>query len=164
MRLVLAAAALAVTLPVTARPLAAAASAPACPPDPGHDQEVPVVDVAFPDAAGAVVHAWLVTSEQDQERGLMYRTSMPEDDGMLFDLQVTGHHPFWMKNTCIPLDLVFAGADGTIVGIVEDAAPLDETALGGAYPSRYVLEVGGGWTRAHGVKSGQGMTLPVSPR
>jgi uncharacterized membrane protein (UPF0127 family) len=132
-----------------------------CPPDPGRDQDVPVLDVAFPDACGAVVHAWLVTSQQDQERGLMYRTSMPQDEGMLFDLQVTGNHEFWMENTCIPLDMMFASADGTIVGIVENAAPLETTPLGVGCPSRYVLEVNAGWTRVHGVRARQVMTVPA---
>jgi uncharacterized membrane protein (UPF0127 family) len=134
--------------------------APGCPPDPGRDQDVPVVDVAFPDA-DAVVHAWLVTTQQDQERGLMYRTSMLADDGMLFDMHATGNYEFWMENTCIPLDLTFASADGTILGIVENAAPLETTPLGVDRPSRYVLEVNAGWTQRHGVRAGQVMTVPA---
>jgi uncharacterized membrane protein (UPF0127 family) len=121
---------------------------------------VPIAHVVFPDAGGAAVDAELVSSAQDTERGLMYRTSMPEDHGMLFDLKVQGTYQFWMHNTCIPLDMVFADVDGLIVGIVENAPPLDDSPRGVGCPSRYVLEVNAGWSRQHGVKAGQQMTIP----
>lgn len=118
------------------------------------------MQVVFPEAGGAVIQAELVSSMQDLQHGLMYVTSLPENQGMLFDMGSTGNYQFWMHDTCIPLDMIFADADGWIVGIVENAPALDDTPRGVDCPSRYVLEVNAGWSRAHGVKAGQPMTIP----
>jgi uncharacterized membrane protein (UPF0127 family) len=135
--------------------------APGCPADPERGPpKVPLVHVAFPDAAGAGVEAELVSSPHDTERGLMYRRSMPDDRGMLFDLRPREEHPFWMHNTCIPLDLIYADEDGFIVGIIENAPTLNDASRTVGCPSRYVLEVNAGWSRRHGVKAGQHMTTP----
>jgi len=106
----------------------------------------------------------LVSSQHDTMRGLMYRRSMPQDHGMLFDLRVRDDHQFWMHNTCISLDLLYIDEDGLIAGIVENAPTLDDTSRGVGCPSRYVLEVNAGWTRRHGVKAGQFVTLPPEAR
>jgi uncharacterized protein len=142
--------------PVTAGP------ARGCPPDPeaGHVSKLPVVRVGFPDAGGIGVDAELVGSEHDSMRGLMYRKALGADRGMLFDLQVRDDHKFWMHNTCIPLDLLFVDEDGLLVGIVENAPTLDDQSRSVGCPSRWVLEVNAGWSRRHGVKAGQHMTLP----
>jgi uncharacterized membrane protein (UPF0127 family) len=113
---------------------------------------------------GAGVDAELVRSEHDTTRGLMYRRSLGEDRGMLFDLRVREDHQFWMHNTCIALDLVYVDEDGLVVGIVENAPTLDDTSRGVGCPSRYVLEVNAGWSRRHGVKPGQRMTIPAEAR
>jgi uncharacterized membrane protein (UPF0127 family) len=136
--------------------------APGCPVDPeGGPPQVPVVRVVFPEAAGVGVDAELVASSHDTMRGLMYRKSMPEDRGMLFDLpEPREDHAFWMHNTCIPLDLLYVDDDGFIVGIVENAPTLNDGSRSVGCLSHYVLEVNAGWTRRHGVKAGQKMTLP----
>jgi uncharacterized membrane protein (UPF0127 family) len=90
----------------------------------------------------------------------MYRKSLGEDRGMLFDLGFRDDHKFWMHNTCIPLDLLYVDEDGLIVGIVENAPTLDDQSRGVGCPSQWVLEVNAGWSRRHGVKAGQRMTLP----
>jgi uncharacterized membrane protein (UPF0127 family) len=150
--------------PATPPPVSPGPAA-ACPPDPeGGPRKLPIVRVSFPDAHGAVVDAELVRSEHDTERGLMYRKSLAEERGMLFDLRVRGDHPFWMHNTCIPLDLIYVDEDGLIVGIVENAPTLDDTSRDVGCPSRYVLEVNAGWCRRHGVKAGQRMTIPDEAR
>jgi uncharacterized membrane protein (UPF0127 family) len=113
-----------------------------------------VVRVTFPQASGVSVDAEFVRTEHDTMRGLMYRTSMSEDRGMLFDLRVREDHRFWMHNTCIPLDMLFVDEDGFIVGIVENAPTLNDESRGVGCPSRWVLEVNAGWTRRHGVKAG----------
>jgi uncharacterized membrane protein (UPF0127 family) len=89
----------------------------------------------------------------------MFRTSMAEDAGMLFELRERTEHTFWMHNTCIPLDLLFVDTDGTIVG-VEEAAPTvnDAPRTVGCF-SDHVLEVNAGWTRRHGVSPGQKLVL-----
>jgi uncharacterized membrane protein (UPF0127 family) len=143
----------------------------ACPPDPERTTVAGplagplagLVSVAFPDAVPETsVQAELVRSPHDTARGLMYRTNMAEDRGMLFDLRTREDHKFWMHNTCIPLDLVYLDEDGLIVGIVENAPTLNDEPRGVGCPSLYVLEVNAGWTRRHGVKAGQSVSLPVS--
>jgi uncharacterized membrane protein (UPF0127 family) len=150
--------------PAKAPPPVAPGPALGCPRDPEGNQRVPIVHVLFPDAGGAAVDAELVTTEHDEERGLMYRRSMPDDHGMLFDLHTRSDHQFWMHNTCIPLDMVFVDVDGLVVGIVENAPTLDDSPRGVGCPSRYVLEVNAGWTRKHGVKAGQHMAIPAEAR
>jgi uncharacterized membrane protein (UPF0127 family) len=141
-------------------PAVAPGPAPACPADPeGGPPQVPLVTVAVPDSS-AQVRAELVSSQHDTMRGLMYRRSMPEDHGMLFDLRVRDDHQFWMHNTCIPLDLLYIDEDGLIAGIVENAPTLDDNSRGVGCPSRYVLEVNAGWCRRHGVHAGEMVTLP----
>lgn len=143
---------------------AAPGPAPGCPADPeGALPGAPVVPVGFADP-GIHLDAELVSSQHDTTRGLMYRRSMPTDHGMLFDLRVRDDHQFWMHNTCIPLDLLYIDEDGLVVGIVENAPTLDDTSRGVGCPSRYVLEVNAGWTRKHGVRAGQLVSLPPEAR
>ena len=111
--------------------------------------------VVVESATGA--HAVTVeVARTDAERalGLMHRRSLPEDAGMLFVFAESDLHSFWMKNTLIPLDLVFIAEDGRIVGIVERAEPLTTTQRWVDAPSRYVLEVNGGWCAKRQVRVG----------
>ena len=86
----------------------------------------------------------LATSEPQRERGLMYRNHLDSDAGMLFVFEHEAPLTFWMKNTLIPLDMIFIGSDKRIVGIVENAAPETETPRRVPGMSRYVLEIAGG--------------------
>ena len=81
---------------------------------------------------------------QTQERGLMYRRSLAPDRGMLFDFKTVQPVTFWMKNTYIPLDMVFIGADGRIVSIARNAVPMSESLISSAGPVLEVLELPGG--------------------
>ncbi len=101
----------------------------------------------------------LASRPSEIERGLMYRQSMPEDHGMYFIFPEEGPRIFWMKNTLIPLDMLFIDSNGLVVGIVEEAEPLTLTSRTVEAPARYVLEVNGGWCRRHGVKRGDGVHL-----
>src|SRR5438093_7648568 len=89
-----------------------------------------------------------------RERGLMYRTSLAEGRGMLFVFDADGNHSFWMKNTLIPLDMLFIARDGLVVGIHANATPLSMANIQVGKPSRYVLEVPGGWAARHGIAAG----------
>lgn len=100
-----------------------------------------------------VVEVEVADDDARRERGLMFRKEMPEDRGMLFVFGEEGEHPFWMKDTLVPLDMIFIDSSGRITGIVERARPLSLDLRSGG-PSRYVLEVAGGWTAARGVKAG----------
>ena len=87
-------------------------------------------------------------------RGLMYRQHMAEDKGMLFLMGKEEVQSFWMRNTLIPLDMVFIRKDFTVAGIVENTVPLDETSRSVDKPSSYVLEVNGGWIAKRGITAG----------
>lgn len=113
-------------------------------------------DLAIVTAAGARHQfkvEWAKTWPQ-KARGLMYRKDMAIDHGMLLDYDPPQAASIWMKNTLIPLDMIFIDDTGRIVGIVERAEPKTLTARGVNEPSRYVLEVNGGWSAAHGVAKG----------
>lgn len=141
------------------------ASASACPPDPDGIPKLRLAQVAFPDAAGnPKAEVELVAADAELQRGLMYRTSMPEAHGMLFRLGERRDHTFWMHNTCMSLDMLFVDDDGLVVGIVEGAEPLTDATRGVGCPSSWVLEMNAGWCRRHGVRAGQRMGIPASAR
>lgn len=110
------------------------------------------------------VRVELARTDAERSRGLMHRDRLDEDAGMLFLFPESEEHAFWMKDTPLSLDLVFIGEDGRIVGIVERAPPrtLDLRTVG--LPSRYVLEVNGGWSAARGVKAGDRVKFENVPR
>jgi uncharacterized membrane protein (UPF0127 family) len=95
----------------------------------------------------------------EQERGLMYRTDLADDGGMLFaPYPPEGGPPreatFWMKNTPSPLDIVFIRADHSIARIAENAVPFDETPIPSGEPVAAVLELKGGRAAALGIAEG----------
>ncbi len=87
-------------------------------------------------------------------RGLMYRDRLPDGHGMLFVFDAETDHAFWMKNTVIPLDMIFIGADGRIVGVHENATPLSLSPISVGRPSKWVLEVAGGYAARAGIVTG----------
>ncbi len=89
-----------------------------------------------------------------REQGLMYRKSMAPDHGMLFDFKTSQPVAFWMKNTVIPLDMIFIAADGRIVSIARNAQPLDETPIPSGGPVLGVLELKGGRAAEIGAEPG----------
>jgi uncharacterized membrane protein (UPF0127 family) len=91
---------------------------------------------------------------EKQERGLMFRQSMPENEGMLFVYREPQELAFWMRNTFIPLDIAFVGADGLILNI-HQAGPLDESILyRSAGAAKYVIETNQGWFSRNGIGPG----------
>ncbi|MEO8800695.1 MAG: DUF192 domain-containing protein [Polyangiaceae bacterium] len=132
-----------------------------CPKDPAPTTRFQTATVAFGDKP---LEVELALTDAESERGLMYRTSMPEDHGMLFDLHTTKEQTFWMRNTCIPLDMLFIDAHGTVVGILENVPVLNDEPRSIGCWSRYVLETNAGWSHRHGVKPGDKVGLPqISP-
>lgn len=93
-------------------------------------------------------------SEPERQRGLMYRRSLDGGKGMIFLWDRPERLKFWMKNTYIPLDMVFIGGDMHVVFVEESAEPLTTNVRGPDEDSQYVLEVPGGWARAHGIERG----------
>jgi uncharacterized membrane protein (UPF0127 family) len=94
-----------------------------------------------------------VTPEQ-QAKGLMFRRELPEGRGMLFDFQKEQPASFWMKNTYVPLDMIFIRADGRILRIAENTVPLSEALVTSGGPVRAVLEVIAGTARKLGIAPG----------
>ncbi len=86
----------------------------------------------------------LAVTPAQEEQGLMYREHLDPDSGMLFVFSDTEPRAFWMKNTLIPLDMLFIAADGHIVDIHERAVPLSEDIIPSRTPARAVLELNGG--------------------
>ncbi|HEY4102468.1 MAG TPA: DUF192 domain-containing protein [Polyangiaceae bacterium] len=142
-------------VPLAEEPARRAPNALHCPADPDHPAELAHGYVVFADAPGSPrLNVELARSEPEKERGLMYRTKMPDDQGMLFSWNNEEPRRFWMHNTCIPLDMMFIARDGTISGILEQVPTLNDEARGVPCPDAYVLEVNAGWSRAHGIKPG----------
>ena len=96
----------------------------------------------------------LALTEAQREKGLMFRKKMAENAGMLFVFGTDDVKTFWMKNTFIPLDMIFIDKSLKIVGIVENAQPQTLSPRSVYLPSRYVLEVNGGFSKKIGLAAG----------
>lgn len=132
-----------------------------CPPDPKIRPTLPHGRVTFVDAPGAPsVDVERAIEPEHRERGLMFRTSMPDSAGMIFSWDEEQVHTFWMHNTCIALDMLFIAKDGTIVGLLEQVPVLNDDARKVPCASAHVLELNAGWSRKHGVRAGQKVRLP----
>jgi len=101
---------------------------------------------------------------EEHARGLMYRSQLATDAGMIFVFEEPSIQRFWMKNTLIPLDMIFIGKDRRIVGIVEDAVPETETERSVGAPSQYVLEIGGGLAARLGIRRGEPVEFQNVPQ
>ncbi|OMP30328.1 DUF192 domain-containing protein [Mangrovimonas sp. DI 80] len=86
----------------------------------------------------------IADDDYQTQTGLMYRNSMENNQGMLFIFPREEFHSFYMKNTRIPLDIIFIDKDKTIINIQKNAKPFDETSLPSTAPAQYVLEINGG--------------------
>jgi uncharacterized membrane protein (UPF0127 family) len=91
----------------------------------------------------------------------MFRRHMPEGQGMLFDFQREQPTSFWMKNTYIPLDMIFIRGDGRILRIAENTVPLSEALVTSGGPVRAVLEVNAGTARKLGIAPGDRVAHPI---
>jgi len=93
----------------------------------------------------------------------MYRRDLAPDAGMLFVFPREMPQRFWMKNTPLPLDMVFIGRDRHVVGIVADTRPFSTNPLGVAAPSQFVLELHAGFCARHGINTGAAVDLVRIP-
>jgi uncharacterized membrane protein (UPF0127 family) len=113
--------------------------------------------------SGNGVHVFtveLATTDEQRARGLMFRKELPDGQGMLFDFQREQELSFWMKNTYIPLDMIFIRGDGRILRIAENTTPLSTANIPSGGPARAVLEVSGGTARKLGIKPGDRVAHP----
>lgn len=112
---------------------------------------------------GTGAHAFRVEVASDdasRERGLMNRRFLPADHGMLFEFQETAPVSFWMKNTYIPLDMIFISRAGVVTNVVANAEPLSERIIPSGPPCAAVLELNGGVAASIGVKVGDAVRHP----
>lgn len=96
----------------------------------------------------------VVDTPETRAEGLMFRQSLAEDAGMLFDFKEEREVSFWMRNTYIPLDMIFIAPDGTVRTIHENARPHDPTGIPSQVPVQFVLEIPGGRAREIGLEPG----------
>lgn len=101
-----------------------------------------------------VFQAEVMRTDEERARGLMFRRYMPEDRGMLFDFKTEQPVAMWMKNTYLPLDMVFIARDGRIVNIAENTEPMSERTISSGAPVLSVLEINAGVAAKLGIKPG----------
>ena len=129
----------------------ASAAAPAVHPVTG----LPVVPLTVTTANGAhVFKVEVASTPAEQARGLMFRAEMGADEGMIFPMDPPRPAAFWMKNTVIPLDLIFIGPDRKVLNIAANAVPYDLQPLAAVGDTAGVLELIGGRAAALGIKPG----------
>lgn len=100
-------------------------------------------------------------SARQLSQGLMYRKSLAKDAGMLFDFGAVQPIAMWMKNTLIPLDMVFIAADGRVTGVAERTVPMSTTVISSPGPVRAVLELNGGTAARLDIKAGDRVVHPI---
>jgi uncharacterized membrane protein (UPF0127 family) len=108
-----------------------------------------------------VIDVEIARTPAEEQRGLMFRTKLGADKGMIFVWPTERIRTFWMHNTCLPLDMLFLAKDGTIVGLLEQVPTLNDEPRQVNCPAAYVLEVNAGWSRRHGVKPGMKLELEL---
>lgn len=100
------------------------------------------------------VRVEVVKTRSERSRGLMHREHLDEDAGMIFLFREPEHQTFWMRNTLIPLDMIFIGSDRRVVGVYENAQPRTDRTRSVEGDSQYVLEVNAGFARRWGIGPG----------
>jgi uncharacterized protein len=106
----------------------------------------------------------VMRSDRDRERGLMFRRFLPQNRGMLFDFEVEQPVMMWMKNTYIPLDMIFISRSGKVVGLAENTEPLSEKIIPSGAPAYGVLEVNAGTIARIGLRIGDTIRHPIFDR
>ena len=126
----------------------------------GSSASLPQVTL-FPQHGDPVrVSVEIANTEEKRQFGLMYRTDLPEIQGMLFLFPREGGLSFWMKNTPRSLDIIYINSAHTIVGIARNTTPFSEENLPSGKPAQFVLEVNGGFCQRHGVAEGDRIEFP----
>jgi uncharacterized membrane protein (UPF0127 family) len=133
----------------------------ACSPQPAVSTgTVPELDGAFEFSSLEVINdagdtlsfdVYLATTPEQQRRGLMFIRELPARTGMLFIYEEDGYHSMYMKNTYVPLDMIFARSDGSVSSIIADTVPQTLNTQASVEPVRYVLELNAGSARRLGI-------------
>ncbi|TDQ29111.1 DUF192 domain-containing protein [Zeaxanthinibacter enoshimensis] len=101
----------------------------------------------------------IADNEYETQTGLMYRASMEKDRGMLFIFPDERIHSFYMKNTQIPLDILYLTSDMKVASIKENAEPYNETSISSGVPVQYVLEINAGLSQELGIEAGDSIAF-----
>ncbi|MBI2374186.1 MAG: DUF192 domain-containing protein [Deltaproteobacteria bacterium] len=127
-------------------------------------ERVPVEIAA--ETGSAHFSAEIADDPGERAAGLMWRTSMKDEEAMIFLFPSEAPRSFWMKNTLISLDMIFITSNKTILGVVEQATPQTESPRGVPGESQYVLEINGGLAKKVGIKAGQSVSFyaPIPSR
>ncbi len=113
-----------------------------------------ILDFVYPDASiKASIAIEIADTPETQMKGLMGRSALDDSSGMLFVFERIEPRKFWMKNTPIPLDIIFIGADGCIVNIVESTTPMSNQRYRSKGPIKYVVEVRAGFVERFKIDS-----------
>lgn len=124
----------------------------------GSSRALPTIELSFlseeSDKAPQVFSMEVVATPDERSQGLMFRKHLNPDEGMIFVFPEERLQSFWMKNTYIPLDMVFVSKELRVVGILENTTPLTETPRRVDLPSMYVLEFAGGTAKKFGITEG----------
>jgi len=140
--------------PLLSAPLAIGLATPAA------AMTVEAVEVAT--AKGVVVlEVEVAQTDAERTQGLMFRKSLEEQHGMLFDFKVDQPVYMWMKNTYIPLDMLFIRSDGTIARIAANTTPLSTATIASGEPVRAVIEIAGGAAKKLGIAPGDQVAHPI---
>lgn len=99
------------------------------------------------------IQAEIASTPADRQQGLMFRQSMPSNQGMLFVFDTVSSHCFWMKNTPLPLTIGFIDDAGKLINTV-DMNPFDESSHCPSKPAKYALEMNQGWFKKNNIKPG----------
>ena len=123
-------------------------------------ESAPLAALRAPDGTELVsLHLELAVDDAERARGLMFRETIAPKWGMLFVFPDERPLSFWMKNTLIPLDMIYIDAEGRVVSIIENAEPLSLEPRPSGAPARYCLEVAGGRAARWGVEPGATLSL-----
>lgn len=126
-------------------------------PPPGHLEKLEIVTSSGThEFSVEVMH-----SGPQRERGLMFRRFLPQDRGMLFDFERERPLMMWMKNTFLPLDMIFIGRSGNVVGLAENTEPFSQRIIPSGAPASGVLEVNAGTAARIGLKIGDTVRHPM---
>ena len=129
-----------------------------------NESEAALVPVTITTSQGKrILNVEVADTEKEQERGLMYRSNLPQDGGMLIAPYPPNGGPpeevnFWTKNVPIAVDFIFIRPDGTIAKIAENALPLSETRIPSGEPVSAVLEINGGRAAELGISPGDAVS------
>jgi len=152
--------------------LLAACSRPEPPPDNAAQTQAVVTTLPVVIRTAKATHRFdveIAATPQEQEKGLMFRKALPDNGGMLFPMDPPRTASFWMKDTLIPLDMLFIHTDGTIAFLEANAQPYSRIPVSAGVPVAAVLELRGGRAAELGIEEGDrvawgGCAVPADKR